>query len=287
MREDIGHLAWMDDPTRTRAKAKLATFTKKIGYPDTWRSYDALKIDREPYLGNLWRAQAFEAKRHRDRIGQPVDRSEWGMTPPTINAQYSPDFNDITFPAGILQTPFFGREQPRPMNFGAIGVVMGHEVTHGFDDEGRKFDADGSRRDWWTAASGTEFEKRAQCVVDQFNGYAPFDDKHVDGQLTLGENIADLGGVKIALVAFKNARAASPPTERYAYSDEQLFFYGFAHSWCANVREERQRTLLAVDPHSPARYRVNGPLSNTAEFAAAFKCSAGSKMVRAQRCDIW
>ncbi len=287
MREDIGQLGWMDDTTRTRAKAKLATFAKKIGYPDKWRSYDALRIDRGAYLGNVWRAQGFEAKRLRDEIGKPVDRSQWGMTPPTINAQYSPDFNDITFPAGILQTPFFGREQPRPMNFGAIGVVMGHEVTHGFDDEGRKYDADGSRRDWWTSASGAEFEKRAQCVVDQFNGYAPFDDKHVDGQLTLGENIADLGGVKISLVALRQAKKERPSTDRYAYSDEQLFFYGFAHSWCANVREERQRTLLAIDPHSPSRYRVNGPLSNTPEFAAAFRCAAGSKMVRAQRCDIW
>jgi putative endopeptidase len=287
MQADVEHLGWMDEPTRAKAKAKLATFAKKIGYPDRWRSYDALRVERGDYLGNVWRAQAFEARRQRDKIGLPVDRSEWGMTPPTVNAQYSPDFNDITFPAGILQPPFFGRAMPRPMTFGGIGMVMGHEVTHGFDDEGRKFDADGSRRDWWTTAAAAEFEKRASCVVEQFDGYAPFPDKHIDGKLTLGENLADLGGLEIALAAFRQAQKEHPSDERYGYSDDQLFFYGYAHSWCSSIREERQRTLLTVDPHSPPRYRVDGPLSNMPEFAAAFRCAAGSKMVRAPRCEVW
>ncbi len=287
MHDDVEHLAWMGEATRTRAKGKLATFAKKIGYPDRWRSYDALPIDRALYLRNVWRSQAFEARRQRDKIGQPVDRTEWGMTPPTVNAEYSPDFNDITFPAGILQPPFFGRAMPRPMTFGAIGMVMGHEVTHGFDDEGRKFDADGSRRDWWTPAAAAEFEKRAACVVEQFDGYAPFADKHVDGKLTLGENLADLGGLKIALAAFRQAQREHPSGDRYGYSEDQLFFYGYAHSWCTSVREERQRMLLTVDPHSPPRYRVDGPLSNLPEFASAFGCPATSKMVHAPRCEVW
>lgn len=287
MRENIERLPWMDDATRARAKAKLAAFGKKIGYPEKWRSYDALRIDRAAYLSNVWRANAFEAKRSRDKIGHKVDHGEWAMTPPTVNAQYSPDFNDITFPAGILQPPYFARERPRAVNFGAIGMVMGHEVTHGFDDEGRKFDADGGRRDWWTPVASAEFEKRAKCVVDQYDAFAPFDDQHVDGRLTLGENIADLGGIKIALMALKRAQKERPSRETYAYSEEKLFFYGLAQSWCQNIREERLRMLLTVDPHSPAKYRVNGPLSNTPEFAAAFGCSAGSKMVRAERCEIW
>ena len=252
MREDVEHVAWMDEATRARAKAKLATFAKKIGYPDRWRSYDSLRIERDGFLGNAWRAQAFEARRLRDKIGQPVDRTEWGMTPPTVNAQYSPDFNDITFPAGILQPPFFGRSMPRPMTFGAIGMVMGHEVTHGFDDEGRKYDADGSRRDWWTPSAGAEFEKRSACVVDQFDSFAPFEDKHVDGKLTLGENLADLGGLKIALGAFRRAQREHPSEERFGTSDDQLFFYGYAHSWCAGVREERQRMLLTVESALPS-----------------------------------
>ncbi len=287
MGEDVAHLAWMDEPTRAKAKGKIATFAKKIGYPGTWRNYDALHVDRHDYLGNVFRAEAFEAKRDLEKVGKPVDRSEWGMTPPTINAQYNPSFNDITFPAGILQSPFFTLSQPRAMNFGGIGMVMGHEITHGFDDEGRKFDADGSRRDWWTEASGTEFEKRATCVANQYDTYAPFEDKHVNGRLTLGENIADLGGLKIALAALHRDAAEHPSTETYAYTPDQLFFYGFAQSWCTNIRDERLRTLLTVDPHSPARFRVDGTLSNLPEFAAAFSCSAGAKMVNANRCEVW
>ncbi len=286
MGDDIDHLAWMDAPTRARGKAKLAAFAKKIGYPSAWRNYDALHVDRADYLGNVFRARAFEAKRDLEKVGKPVDHSEWAMTPATINAQYSPDFNDITFPAGILQRPFFGLSQARATNFGGIGVVMGHEVTHGFDDEGAKFDADGSRRDWWTPASSSEFDKRIACVAAQYDGYAPFADKHVDGHLTLGENIADLGGVKISLASLHREEGASAAPAG-GYSSAQQFFYGYAQSWCQNQREERQRMLLTIDPHSPPRYRVNGVLSNTPEFAAAFSCSAGSKMVNATRCEVW
>jgi endothelin-converting enzyme/putative endopeptidase len=211
------------------------------------------------------------------------------MTAPTVNAYYEPALNEIVFPAGILQPPMFGRGLPRAVNYGAIGVVMGHEVTHGFDDEGRQFDASGNLSDWWSPKVSSEFDHRTSCVVDQYNGYSPLEGQHLDGKLTLGENIADLGGVKLAHRAYqavaKRLPAALPKSSEF--SDAQLFFLGFAQSWCAKQRPEFARMLLTVDPHSPAEFRVNGPLSNLEEFAAAWQCKAGDKMVRQNLCAVW
>jgi putative endopeptidase len=279
----------MDDATRAQAKEKLSLFTKKIGYPDTWRDYSSLHIDRSSYLGNVMAGVTFEVHRDLAKIGKPVDRAEWQMTPPTVNAYYRADNNEIVFPAGILQSPFYATTMTRAMRYGAIGAVMGHEITHGFDDQGRKFDAHGNRRDWWTPAVGDEFVKRATCVEHQFDGFVPLEDLHVKGKLTLGENIADLGGVKIAYGAFKKAQAEQPSTDNYAYTEEQQFFLGFGQIWCENIRDEELRSRLTTDPHSPGRFRVNGPLSNVPEFAAAFSCKEGSNMVRAtaDRCEVW
>ena len=290
MTTSITWRGWTRPPGRAAKLQAGAAFAKKIGYPSTWRNYDALHIDRADYLGNVFRARAFEAKRDLfEKIGKPVDRSEWAMTPATINAQYSPDFNDITFPRRHpLQRPVLSRlSQARATNFGGIGVVMGHEITHGFDDEGAKFDADGSRRDWWTPASSSEFDKRIACVAAQYDGYAPYADKHVDGHLTLGENIADLGGVKISLASLRREEGASAAPAAGGYSSAQQFFYGYAQSWCQNQREERQRMLLTVDPHSPPRYRVSVRARTRPSSPRRSRCSAGNKMVNATRCEVW
>ena len=212
------------------------------------------------------------------------------MTPPTVNAYYEPTKNEMVFPAGILQIPFYGRTQTDAMNFGAIGMVVGHELTHGFDDEGRQFDSQGNLRDWWTASVGAEFDRRAACVAEQFDSYVAVDDVHVKGKLTLGENIADLGGVKLALASLSHKNRTSPPTPVAAgYSEEQQFFLSFAQAWCANYRPEALRLLAATNPHSPPRYRVAGPLANLPEFASAFQCKEGSPMVRPaeKRCQVW
>jgi endothelin-converting enzyme/putative endopeptidase len=289
MSADLASVPWMDDATRAEAKAKLASFAKKIGYPDKWRDYSSLAIDRASYLKNAVNGAVFDTRFELDKIGKPVDRGEWQMTPPTVNAYYRADNNEIVFPAGILQSPFYSPDLTRQMRYGAIGVVMGHEITHGFDDQGRKFDAQGNRRDWWSKDVGQEFERRASCVKDQFDGYVPIDDLHVNGKLTLGENIADLGGLKIAYGALKKAVAESPSTDHYAYTDEQQFFYGFAQVWCQNIRDEEARSRVTTDSHSPGRFRVNGPLSNMPEFATAFGCKEGDAMVRpaAKRCEVW
>jgi endothelin-converting enzyme/putative endopeptidase len=289
MGDDIAHLPWMDDATRAEARGKLALFTKKIGYPDHWRDYTALHIDRASYAANVDAGIAFDTHWDYGKVAKPVDRGEWAMSPPTVNAYYRADNNEIVFPAGILQFPFFAPSMTRAMQYGAIGAVMGHEITHGFDDQGRKFDAHGNRRDWWSPTVGAEFEKRAACVAEQFDGFVPVDDLHVNGKLTLGEDIADLGGVKIAYGAFKKAQAEQPTAERYAYTEDEQFFLGYAQVWCQNIRDEEARSRVTTDPHAPGRFRVNGPLSNTPEFAAAFSCKEGDRMVRpaAQRCEVW
>ena len=288
MRADLAGLTWMDDATRKNAVEKLENIANKIGYPDKWRNYDALTITRDSYLKNAMAAGEFEEHRQLNKIGKPVDRGEFDMTPPTVNAYYNPSMNEMVFPAGILQHPFYDNKSLMSVNYGAIGMVMGHELTHGFDDEGRQFDAKGNLREWWTPTVGKEFERRAECVVQQYNGYVAVDDLHINGKLTLGENIADLGGMKLAYRALALARERLKQTApRPGFTDEQLFFLGYAQAWCSKTRPENARMRVTTDPHSPPENRVNGPLSNLPEFAAAFQCKPGSKMVRAEQCTIW
>ncbi len=287
-RENIASLSWMDQDTKTKAVEKLELIANKIGYPDKWRDYTALTIDAKSYAGNSARAAEFETKRQLAKIGKPVDRNEWLMTPPTVNAYYEPTMNEMVFPAGILRPPFFGAQMTTAINFGAIGMVMGHELTHGFDDEGRQFDGKGNLRDWWTKGSGEAFEKRAACVDAQYSDFVVHGEK-VNGKLTMGENVADLGGLKLSFRAYQKGAASKPRTKTGGFTPEQQFFLGFAQGWCANVREESARLRIKTDPHSPPKYRVNGPVSNSADFAAAFQCKEGAPMARpaAVRCDVW
>ncbi len=291
MKADLDGLSWMDDATRTQAEGKLAKIINKIGYPAQWRSYDGLSISRGSLVANVGAGSAFELARQLKKAGQPTDRAEWGMSPPTVNAYYNPTINEMVFPAGILQPPFYAATQVPAMNFGAIGMVVGHELTHGFDDEGRQFDADGNLRDWWSAPVSAEFDRRASCVEKQYDDYVAVEDQHVKGKLTLGENIADLGGLKLAYTAFEAAEKAHPatPPSLNGFTREQTFFLGYAQAWCTNVRPEQARLLAQTDPHSPAHFRVIGPLSNLPEFASAFQCKAGDKMVRSddKRCVVW
>ena len=286
MSRDIDGLSWMDDATKKAAHDKLEQIANKIGFPDKWRNYDALEITRDSYLENVLRAEAFENKRELDKIGKPVDRSDWKMPPSMVNAFYSASMNEINFPAGILQPPFWNSAASQPVNFGAIGMVVGHELTHGFDDQGRQFDGKGNLRDWWTPTVNAEFERRAQCVVDQFSGYVAVDNIHLNGKLTEGENLADLGGLKLAHAAYVAARGPTP-RQMGKYTDDQLFFLGAAQAWCDKRRPELSRVSAATDPHSPPEFRIDGPMSNLPEFAAAFSCKAGDKMVRPTQCSVW
>jgi endothelin-converting enzyme/putative endopeptidase len=288
MKLDLESLAWMDDATRARSLEKLAAVRNKIGFPDKWRSYDGLVIGRTSFVADALAARAFEVRRQLAKIGKPVDKSEWEMTPPTVNAYYEPPLNEIVFPAGILQPPMYSKTFALAMSYGAIGMVVGHEITHGFDDAGRQYDAAGNLRDWWTPSIGGEFDKRAACVEKQFDEYIAVDDVHVKGKLTLGENIADLGGLKLSHLAYEKGKGTAHAAGG-AFTDEQQFFLGFAQGWCGNTRPEAARLRAAIDPHSPPRYRVNGPLSNSPEFAAAFACKEGSPMVRPKdkRCEVW
>jgi len=286
MEKNLGALSWMDEPTRTQAFAKLHAIANKIGFPDKWRNYDALKLERDSFLQNSIRGATFETHRDLAKVGKPVDRSEWFMSPPTVNAYYEPSLNEMVFPAGILQPPFFNRAAHPAVNYGAVGMVMGHELTHGFDDEGRQFDAKGNLSDWWSPKVNTEFEKRAACVAEQYDGFTILNGElHINGKLTLGENIADLGGIKLAYAAYVASRKA--PAKVGAHTDDQLFFLGVAQAWCGKRRDEMSRMRVTTDPHSPPEYRVNGPLSNLPEFAAAFQCKPGSKMVRPTQCVVW
>jgi endothelin-converting enzyme/putative endopeptidase len=282
MQRDLEGIAWMDDETRPRALAKVHKLFNKIGYPDKWRNYDKLVIEKKSYAANVMRANVFESHRQIGKIGKPVERGDWLMSPPMVNAYYNAQLNEMVFPAGILQPPFYGKERPDGVNFGAIGMVMGHELTHGFDDAGRKFDGDGNMSEWWTPKVSQEFEQRAQCVVDQFNDYVAVDDLHVNGKLTLGENLADLGGMKLALAALHAKGKASP-------EDDRQFFLGAAQIWCGGRRPEQVRVLTRIDSHSPNKWRVVGPMSNLTEFAQAFSCQAGDAMVRpeSKRCQVW
>jgi predicted metalloendopeptidase len=289
---DIKDLPWMTPDTKKQAEVKLRAITNKIGYPDKWRDYSTVKIVRGDLLGNSDRARAFEVHRVLNKIGKPLDKSEWSMTPPTVNAYYNPAENDINFPAGILQPPFFDSTEDEAVNYGGIGVVIGHELTHGFDDQGSKFDAVGNLTNWWTPADRTEFEKRTSCVADEYSAFVPVDDVHLNGRLTLGENTADNGGIRIALMALNAERAKEKPDARdnqtvQGFTPEQRFFLGFAQIWCENRTPESERLQIKVDPHSPGRYRVNGTVVNDPDFAKAFGCKAGQKMVSENACRVW
>jgi putative endopeptidase len=286
--DNLDGLDWMDAATKARARQKARAIVNAIGYPDAWKTYDGLRIDHGSFLGNTWRAAAYENARDFKKIGKPLDRSLWAMSPPTVDATYTPKLNEITFPAGILQPPFFDRNASPAVNLGAMGMVVGHEITHGFDDEGRKFDGSGNLADWWTADSAKAFEERTACVKTQFDGYVAVEDVKLNGALTLGENTADLGGLKLAFVAMQAYVKAHPeqmvPSR---YSADQQFFLGFAQSWCAKARPESVRAQAQTNPHSTPEWRVRGPLSNLASFQRAFDCKPGQAMVRSPRCEVW
>jgi endothelin-converting enzyme/putative endopeptidase len=283
--EDIQGLPWMTDTTKQQALVKLKAIAEKIGYPDKWRDYSSLKIVRGDALGNSLRANIFESKRQLAKIGKPVDRSEWGMTPPTVNAYYNPLENNINFPAGILQPPFFDAKGDDATNFGAIVAVIGHEATHGFDDEGRRFDAEGNLRDWWTAEDGKAFEERAQCIVNEYGNFVAVDDVHLNGKLTLGENAADNGGLRVAYMSLKKAIKDDQAIK--GFTPDQRFFIGWAQVWCENVRPESSRSQALSNEHSPGQFRVNGVVSNMPEFQKAYNCKADAKMVNAKACRVW
>ncbi len=288
----IKTLEWMDEPTKQEALKKLAAMRVKIGYPDKWLDYSMLQIDRGPYVSNAIRAGKFETTRELNKIGKPVDPTEWGMTPPTVNAYYNPNMNEIVFPAGILQPPFFYANADDAINYGGIGAVIGHEMTHGFDDQGRQFDAAGNLRDWWTPESAAKFKERSQAIVKQYNEYEPLPGLHVNGDLTQGENIADLGGVKLAYAALQKALEKNPQARAGkidGFTPDQRFFLSFATIWKSKQRDEDLKLRLNTDPHSPAHYRVDGPLSNLPEFQKAFNLPDNSPMVHppAKRVNIW
>ncbi len=275
LRESLQHLDWMSDATKAQAIRKLDAIQVKIGYPDRWRDYSALKLEKDSYVQNVLRANNFEFKRQMAKIGQPVARDEWGMTPPTVNAYYNSSLNEIVFPAGILQPPFFDARADDASNYGGIGVVIGHELTHGFDDSGRKFDAEGNLKDWWTPEDASRFTERSDALAAQYSTYVAVDDLHVNGKLTLGENIADLGGVTIAYAALQKALQGKPkPPLIDGFTPEQRFFLSFAQIWRAVQTPERQRLLVQTDPHSPPRWRVEGTLANVPTFYQAFGTGA-------------
>ncbi|MDE3179346.1 MAG: M13 family metallopeptidase [Acidobacteriota bacterium] len=286
---DISTISWMGPSTRQFALRKLSAMTKKIGYPEKWRDYSALAIAPGPYIANVLNADQFEFRRELNKIGKPVDRTEWIMTPPTVNAYYDPSMNEIVFPAGILQPPFFNSAASEAINYGDTGATIGHEMTHGFDDEGRQFDAQGNLKDWWTPSDLAQFNQRAACIVNQFDGYVVEGHLHENGKLVEGESIADLGGLVIAYKAFEKYMQGKPRVNIGGFTPEQLFFLGYAESWEQNIRPELERLRVSTDPHPLARFRVNGPLSNMPAFAAAWHCKPGDPMVRPpkEQCKIW
>ena len=284
--QDLEQLPWMTAETRKQALVKLAAIANKIGYPDQWRDYSSVTIRRDDLVGNTLRAEAFEFQRQLNKIGKPVDRQEWGMTPPTVNAYYDPSMNDINFPAGILQPPFYDNAMDDAVNFGGIGAVIGHELTHGFDDQGRQFDAKGNLRDWWTPEDAKEFEKRAACIEREYSKFEVAPGAMVNGQLTLGENTADNGGVRIALMALLNTIGG---TEKKidGFTPEQRLFLAFGQVWCVNEREAALRMQVKTNPHAPGKQRVNGVVQNMPEFQRAFSCQTGQPMVSANACRVW
>ena len=287
LNEEIGTYDWMGAETKAKARAKLAKMANKIGYPDKWRDYGAVTIDRADAFGNARRAFTFEFDRQIGKIGKPVDKTEWLMTPPTVNAYYDPSQNDINFPAGILQPPFFSLAADDAVNYGGIGAVIGHEATHGFDDQGSQFDENGNLNNWWTDEDGKRFGEKTQCISKQYGGYTAIDDVKLNGDLTLGENTADNGGVRMALKAYLKA-LGTKHDKLQNYTPEQRFFLGYAQIWCGSMTPETARLRAKTDPHSSNEFRVNGVVSNMPEFAAAFQCKKEAAMVRgAQACRVW
>ncbi len=291
MRQDIGQLSWMSDTTKKKAYEKLDAIVNNIGYPDKWRDYSSVVIKSDDYAGNVERAGAFEVQRQYKKIDQPTDRKDWTMTPPTVNAYYRPPMNDINFPAGILQPPFYGKLMDDAVNYGGIGVVIGHELTHGFDDQGRKYDAEGNFRDWWTADDGKEFEERVDCTAKEYSSFVSVkDDKgevKLNGKLTLGENTADNGGLKLAYIALMSIIGETTVKPIDGYTAPQRFFLAYGQIWCQNVTDQEARKRVLTDPHSPGRWRVNGAVQNSAAFQQAFGCKAGQPMVSKNACRVW
>jgi endothelin-converting enzyme/putative endopeptidase len=287
LREDITTLPWMTEATRKQAIVKLDAIANKIGFPENWRDYSSIRIGKDDALGNSQRANVFEFKRQLAKIAKPVDHKEWSISPPTVNAYYNPLMNDINFPAGILQPPFYDNKLDDAVNFGGIGAVIGHELTHGFDDQGRKFAANGDLADWWTDEDAKEFEKRATCVADEYGGFTTVDDVKLNGRLTLGENTADNGGLRIAYMALMDTLGGKKVEPIDGFTPEQRFFLGWGQIWCQNRTDEIARLLATIDPHSPGNYRVNGVVSNMPEFQKAFQCKPGSAMVHENACRVW
>jgi putative endopeptidase len=293
LRDDVESLPWMTAETKKKALAKLDAFsTAKVGYPEKWKDYSTVEVKRDDYFGNSRRARVFEIEREYARIDKPTDRALWGMTPPTVNAYYNAANNEIVFPAGILQPPFFDARMDDAVNFGGIGVVIGHEYTHGFDDQGSKFDAEGNLANWWTPEDRKAFDERTDCLVKEYEGFVAVKDPasgdvHLKGRLTLGENTADNGGLRVSYMALQKALAGQPRTKIDGFTPEQRFFLGFANVWCQNVTEAAARQLVQTDPHSPGEFRVIGSVSNMPEFAQAFGCKAGQPMVREPACRAW
>ena len=287
MQRDIEQLPWMSETTKKEALVKLHAVANKIGYPEHWRDYSTLNVVRGDYYGNQLRSDTFEFHRTLNKIGKPVDKTEWGMTPPTVNAYYSPNQNNINFPAGILQPPFYDNGRDEAINYGGIGAVVGHELTHGFDDSGAKFDPQGNLRDWWSPQDEAEFKKRTGCEVDEYNQFRPVEDVTVNGKLTLGENTADNGGLRLGYMAMEKAMANNTGKNFQGFTKEQLLFLGFGQVWCENARPEFSRANVKVNPHSPGRFRVIGVVQNMPEFQKAFGCKAGQPMVRENACRVW
>jgi endothelin-converting enzyme/putative endopeptidase len=289
MEDEIKSLPWMGDETKQQALLKLHSVINKIGYPAKWRDYSSVRIARGDFLGNVNRAVTFETHRELSKIAKPVDRTEWGMTPPTVNAYYDPQMNDINFPAGVLQPPLFDFKMDDASNYGNTGATIGHELTHGFDDEGRQFDAKGNLRDWWTRKDAQEFEKRAECVSNQYAQYTVVDDISLNSKLTLGEDVADLGGTLLAYIAWKRATRGEALHETDGLTPDQRFFVGMAQWACGSERDENKRLNAITNPHSPPEYRINGVVVNLPEFAEAFSCKAGQPMVKEKEkvCRVW
>jgi putative endopeptidase len=295
LREDIKNIDWMTPETKTKALEKLAAFnTSKVGYPDKWRDYSSVKVARNDYLGDRMRVAEFERKRNLNKIGKPTDRTEWGMSPPTVNAYNNSSNNEIVFPAGILQPPFFDKNIDDAVNFGAIGSVIGHEYTHGYDDQGSKYDAQGNFNNWWTDADRKQFEERTGCIADEYSGFVSVKDPangdvHLKGRLTLGENTADNGGVHVSYQALQKVLKENPAKNKKidGFTPDQRFFLGYAQVWCQNATDQSLRELANTDPHSPGEFRTNGVVSNNADFAKAYGCKAGQPMVRENACHVW
>jgi putative endopeptidase len=283
----VSALDWMDDDTRERARRKLGQMAYWVGYPEVWKQYD-FPVAADNYGSNVLAARAFETRRDLTKVGKPVDRNDWQMSPPTVNAYYDPQLNQMVFPAGILQPPFYAVGASIPVNAGAIGMVVGHELTHGFDDEGAQFDGKGNLDNWWAPQTAARFAHKTQCVADQFGRFEALPGLRINGPLTLGENIADMGGLKLAFRAYRTLRQGAPETTLAdGFTEDQQFFLALGQLWCTNMREPYLRLMVQTNPHSPPRFRVNGSAANMPEFAEAFECPLGSPMNPKSRCAVW